>query len=91
MAQKTPNGTAIKRERPVIPSEPIIMGNIPNLPFEGAHSIPNRKLKNPTLCNAGIPSLNMKMIIRAMIIMDDIAVSKSPFSMKYSSFHLDMV
>jgi hypothetical protein len=47
--------------------------------LEGAHSIPNRKLKNPTLCNAGSPSLNMKMIIRAMTITDDMAVKRKPF------------
>jgi hypothetical protein len=79
MAQNTPNGTAIKRERTVIPRLPMIMGKIPYSPLVGAQSIPNRKLKKPVLSIAGIPSLNTNKIIRAMIMIEDTAVNSSPF------------
>ena len=71
--------------RPVIPRDPTIIGRTPYSPDDGSQVLPNMNLKNPTLSIEGKPSLNMKIIIKRIIIIEERAVIKRPFSIRNSS------
>jgi hypothetical protein len=86
MLQHMPIGTPIIAAPSVTDTEPTIIGKMPNLPWLGAHSIPNTKSNTPTLAIMGTPLTIIKTVMSANTDMDDRASAKN---MRPDSFSLN--
>jgi len=85
MAQDRDRGIAMSKASPVMYRDPTIIGKAPKMPLKGSHSVPNIKLKNPTLLIAGRPFVKINPIIKRVMILDDIAAINNNLSTKISS------
>jgi hypothetical protein len=65
IAQHIPMGTPMTAAPNVTANVPTIIGNIPNLPWLGDHSIPNTNSKKPTDWIIGAPWIKMNPVINA--------------------------
>jgi len=83
-AQQIPTGTPIITAPIVTVKVPIIMGNIPNNPRDGAHSIPKTKLKMPTCEIIGAPLIIINTVISASTDIEERASVKKIFRDKFS-------